>query len=58
MQTKEKQLLLIDGKWVDGGLLLEVRNKYNFEVVSTLPTIRRDNVDRYGYVLRCRSDIV
>ena len=37
--------LLIDGKWVDGGTRLEVKNKYNGEVVGTLPTARREEVD-------------
>jgi acyl-CoA reductase-like NAD-dependent aldehyde dehydrogenase len=37
--------LLIDGQWVDGGPALEVKNKYNGKVISTLPTARREDVD-------------
>ena len=37
--------LFIDGQWVDGGPSLEVRNKYNGEVIAVLPTARREDVD-------------
>jgi acyl-CoA reductase-like NAD-dependent aldehyde dehydrogenase len=37
--------LFIDGRWVDGGPRLEVRNKYSGEVIGTLPTARRQDVD-------------
>lgn len=37
--------LLIDGQWVDGGPLLEVKNKYNGETIGILPTARREDVD-------------
>ena len=37
--------LFIDGQWVDGGAQLEVRNKYNGEIVGVLPTARREDVD-------------
>jgi acyl-CoA reductase-like NAD-dependent aldehyde dehydrogenase len=37
--------LLIDGQWVDGGPLLEVRNKYTNQVIGALPTARREDVD-------------
>ena len=37
--------LFIDGQWVDGGPTLEVRNKYNGEIVGVLPTARRQDVD-------------
>jgi len=37
--------LFIDGRWVDGGPLLEVRNKYSGEVIGALPTARREDVD-------------
>lgn len=37
--------LLIDGQWVAGGSALEVKNKYNGEIVGTLPTARREDVD-------------
>lgn len=37
--------LFIDGRWVDGGPLLEVRNKYTGEVIGALPTARREDVD-------------
>ena len=30
--------LFIDGRWVDGGPLLEVKNKYTGETVGSLPT--------------------
>ncbi len=37
--------LFIDGRWVDGGSPLEVRNKYTNEVIGTLPTARHEHVD-------------
>ena len=37
--------LLIDGQWVDGGSALEVKNKYNGELIGTLPTARREDLD-------------
>jgi acyl-CoA reductase-like NAD-dependent aldehyde dehydrogenase len=37
--------LFIDGQWVNGGPLLEVRNKYSGQVVGALPTARREDVD-------------
>src|SRR3990172_9579120 len=37
--------LLIDGRWVDGGPPVEVRNKYSGEVIGTLPAARREDVD-------------
>ncbi len=37
--------LYIGGRWVDGGAPLEVRNKYSGEVIGTLPTARREDVD-------------
>jgi len=37
--------LLIDGRWVGGGPDLEVRNKYTDEVIGTVPTARREDVD-------------
>ena len=37
--------LLIDGQWVDGGPLLEVKNKYNGQIIGALPTARRADVD-------------
>lgn len=37
--------LFIDGRWVDGGPRLEVRNKYTGEVIGALPTARREDVD-------------
>jgi acyl-CoA reductase-like NAD-dependent aldehyde dehydrogenase len=37
--------LLIDGQWVDGGTPLEVKNKYNEQVIGTLPTARKEDVD-------------
>ena len=41
MQSK----LFIAGQWVEGGPLLEVRNKYSGEVIGALPTARRVDVD-------------
>lgn len=41
MQTQ----LFINGQWVEGGSLLEVRNKYTQEVIGTLPTARREDLD-------------
>jgi len=37
--------LFIDGQWVDGGPLMEVKNKYTGEVIGALPTARREDVD-------------
>lgn len=37
--------LLIDGQWIGGGNELEVKNKYNGEIVGTLPTARREDLD-------------
>ena len=37
--------LLINGEWVEGGPALEVRNKYTQEVIATLPTARRAEVE-------------
>ncbi len=40
-----EQKLLIDGQWVEGGSLLEVKNKYNGAVIGALPNARREDVD-------------
>ncbi len=37
--------LLIDGQWVRGGSSLEVKNKYNGEIVGVLPTARKEDLD-------------
>jgi acyl-CoA reductase-like NAD-dependent aldehyde dehydrogenase len=37
--------LFINGRWVDAGPLLDVRNKYTQEVIGTLPTARREDLD-------------
>jgi len=37
--------LFIDGRWVEGGPPVEVRNKYTGQVIGTLPTARREEVD-------------
>jgi acyl-CoA reductase-like NAD-dependent aldehyde dehydrogenase len=37
--------LLIDGRWVDAGPLMEVKNKYDGKIVGTLPTARKEDVD-------------
>jgi acyl-CoA reductase-like NAD-dependent aldehyde dehydrogenase len=37
--------LFIGGHWVGGGEPLEVRNKYTGEVIATLPTARREDVE-------------
>ncbi|MCC7358826.1 MAG: aldehyde dehydrogenase family protein [Anaerolineales bacterium] len=37
--------LLIDGQWAAGGKALEVRNKYSGEVIATVPSARREDVD-------------
>jgi acyl-CoA reductase-like NAD-dependent aldehyde dehydrogenase len=37
--------LFIDGRWVDGGLPLEVRNKYTGEIVGAVPNARPQDVD-------------
>ncbi len=40
-----KAKLLIDGQWVDGGALLDVKNKYTGAVIGAVPTARREDVD-------------
>jgi len=37
--------LFIDGRWVGGGTLMPVTNKYNGQVFATLPQARREEVD-------------
>jgi acyl-CoA reductase-like NAD-dependent aldehyde dehydrogenase len=37
--------LFIDGQWVEGGPLLEVKNKYTGETVGTLSTARLEDLD-------------
>jgi acyl-CoA reductase-like NAD-dependent aldehyde dehydrogenase len=37
--------LLIDGQWVDGGPTLEVKNKYDEQIIGALPQARREDVD-------------
>jgi len=40
-----KYKLLLDGQWVGGGAQLEVKNKYNGEVIGVLPTARKEDLD-------------
>ncbi len=37
--------LFIEGRWVGGGSPLEVRNKYNGEVIASVPTAREEEVE-------------
>jgi acyl-CoA reductase-like NAD-dependent aldehyde dehydrogenase len=37
--------LLIDGQWVNGGSMLEVKNKYTGEVIGAVPMARQEDVD-------------
>ena len=37
--------LLIDGQWVSAGAPIEVTNKYNGQLVATVPSARREDVD-------------
>jgi acyl-CoA reductase-like NAD-dependent aldehyde dehydrogenase len=37
--------LLIDGNWVNGGTVMEVKNKYNGQTIGTVPTVRREDLD-------------
>jgi acyl-CoA reductase-like NAD-dependent aldehyde dehydrogenase len=37
--------LFINGEWVSGGPLIEVKNKYNGETVASLPLARREDLD-------------
>jgi acyl-CoA reductase-like NAD-dependent aldehyde dehydrogenase len=37
--------LFIDGQWVSAGPPMEVRNKYNGQVIGMVPTARREDVD-------------
>lgn len=37
--------LLIDGQWLGGGSMLEVRNKYNGELVGVVPAARKEDMD-------------
>jgi len=45
MSTVGEGRLFIGGRWVGGGPEMEVRNKYTGEVLATLPTARREDVD-------------
>jgi len=38
-------MLLIDGQWVEGGLPVEVKNKYNGETVGIIPSARKEDLD-------------
>ena len=40
-----EQRLLIGGKWVEAGPLMDVTNKYNGEVIERVATARREDVD-------------
>jgi acyl-CoA reductase-like NAD-dependent aldehyde dehydrogenase len=40
-----EQRLFIDGRWVEAGPMMEVKNKYNGQTVGALPTARREDVD-------------
>jgi acyl-CoA reductase-like NAD-dependent aldehyde dehydrogenase len=37
--------LLIDGQWTGGGNTLEVKNKYNGDIIGVLPTAHREDLD-------------
>lgn len=37
--------MFIDGQWVNGGALIEVRNKYSGQVIGALPSARQEDVD-------------
>ena len=37
--------LFIDGQWVSAGPVMEVKNKYNGQIIAALPTARREDVD-------------
>ncbi|MFU8771265.1 MAG: aldehyde dehydrogenase family protein [Anaerolineales bacterium] len=37
--------LFINGRWVDGGAVIEVRNKYTQDVFAILPSARQEDVD-------------
>ncbi|MCZ2126276.1 MAG: aldehyde dehydrogenase family protein [Anaerolineales bacterium] len=37
--------LLIDGQWVSGGTILEVKNKYNGKIIGTLPAASSEMLD-------------
>ena len=37
--------LLIDGRWVEGGPAIEVKNKYTGEPIAVLPAARQEDVD-------------
>lgn len=50
--------LFIDGRWVDGGPLLEVRNKYTGEAIGALPTARREDVDAAIAAAECAAPIM
>lgn len=42
---KINERLFIGGRWVGGGEPLEVRNKYTGEVLATMPTARKEDVE-------------
>jgi len=37
--------LLINGQWVNGGPMLEVKNKYDGKTIASVPTARREDLD-------------
>ncbi len=42
--TEEYQLL-IDGKWLRGKDMLEVKNKYSGRTIASIPSASRDDLD-------------
>ncbi len=45
MKTQVEHKLFIDGRWTGGGEPIPVCNKYTREVIATIPSARRDDVD-------------
>lgn len=48
--------LFIDGRWIDGGTPLEVKNKYTGETIAAVATARQEDVDAaMGAALRAKT---
>jgi acyl-CoA reductase-like NAD-dependent aldehyde dehydrogenase len=50
--------LFINGQWVDGGIPLEITNKYNGQVIGTLPTARREDVEAAVAAAKQAEDVM
>jgi len=58
VQGAREERLFIGGQWVEGGLRLEVRNKYSGEVVGTIPEARREEVEAAVEAARRAAEVM